>query len=94
MNLSLGGMFIRTADPPPVGTRFRLEVEWASTVIPLAEAEVMWSRTDGRAFAAGFGVRFTHVSEQTRTLLDAMMKHGGGRAAMWAARETAAAAVR
>lgn len=91
MNLSSGGMFIRTADPPPVGAHFRIEVEWASTVIPLAEAEVVWSRTTRSEFAAGFGVRFTRVDEPTRALLDSLMKHGGTQAAMFRAKQTAAA---
>lgn len=91
MNLSMGGMFIRTADPPPVGTRFRVEVEWASTVMPLAEAEVVWNRTTGSEHAAGFGIRFTRMDKQAQQMLDALVKNGGNQTALWAAREMAAA---
>lgn len=77
MNLSSGGMFIRTADPLEVGARIRIEVEWAATVIPLAEGEVVWSRGIGKDQAAGFGLRFTRVEPQSQQLLDTLVKHGG-----------------
>lgn len=90
MNLSVGGMFIRTADPPTVGQKIRIEVEWASTVIPLAEGEVVWSRDTGNDFAAGFGVRFTRVEPMSKEMLDTLVKHGGTTAALRVAREGAA----
>lgn len=80
MNLSTGGMFIRSADPPPVGTRIRIEVEWASTVIPLAEAEVVWCRNTGADYAAGFGLRFLRMDHPSKQLIDALVKHGGATA--------------
>ncbi len=80
MNLSAGGMFIRSADPPQVGARIRIEVEWASTVIPLAEAEVVWCRSMGADYAAGFGLRFTRMDHQSKLLVDALVKHGGATA--------------
>lgn len=89
MNLSMGGMFIRTADPPVVGQRLRIEVEWASTVIPLAEAEVVWTRSPGQAYAAGFGVRFTRVDGLSREMLQALVKQGGSVSALRVAREVA-----
>ncbi len=87
MNLSAGGMFIRTADPPPVGMRVRVEIEWAATVIPIAEGEVVWNRTTGCAQAAGFGLRWTQVDAQTRHLLDALVRQNGGIAPLREVRE-------
>lgn len=92
LNLSEGGIFIRTADPPPLGARLRIEVEWASTVIPLAEGEVVWSRPCTAANPAGFGVRFVRVEGPSRSMLDALLKHGGSQAGLWVARESAQAA--
>ncbi len=80
MNLSTGGMFIRSADPPPVGARLRIEVEWASTVIHLGEGEVVWSRSTGEDYTAGFGLRFTRMDQQSKHLVDALVKHGGATA--------------
>jgi uncharacterized protein (TIGR02266 family) len=77
MNLSTGGMFIRSADPLPVGARIRIEVEWASTVIPLADGEVVWIRSTGSEYAAGFGLRFTRMDSSTRSLIDSLVQHGG-----------------
>jgi uncharacterized protein (TIGR02266 family) len=77
MNLSTGGMFIRSADPLPLGARIRIEVEWASTVIPLAEGEVVWSRGTGSDYAAGFGLRFTRMDPSTQSLIDSLVQHGG-----------------
>jgi len=76
MNLSVGGMFIRSADPLPIGARVRVEVEWAATVIPLAEGEVVWRREMGADHAAGFGLRFTRVDPQSRNLLQTLVKNG------------------
>lgn len=70
MNLSRGGLFIRSADPLKPGTRLRIEVEWASTVIPLAEGEVVWARPQSRTHAGGFGVRFTSVASSSRGLIE------------------------
>jgi uncharacterized protein (TIGR02266 family) len=80
LNLSVGGMFIRSADPLPLGTRVRIEVEWAATVIPLAEAEVVWRREMGEEQSAGFGLRFTRVDHAARELLSSLVKLGAGNA--------------
>jgi uncharacterized protein (TIGR02266 family) len=87
LNLSVGGMFIRTADPPPLGMRVRVEIEWATTVIPLAEGEVMWSRGSADGLAAGFGLRFIAVDPPTRSLLEALVRQNGGTAPLREARE-------
>ncbi len=87
LNLSVNGMFIRSADPPPVGTRLRIEIEWAATLIPLPVGEVMWSRGTGSDLAAGFGLRFEDVEPATRELLDALVLQNGGADALRAARE-------
>ena len=90
MNLSMGGMFIRTADPLPVGARIRVEIEWASTVIPLAEAEVVWQRHGSADYACGFGLKFTRVDAQSKAMLDALMQSGGSTAGLFMAREVGA----
>ena len=87
MNLSVNGMFIRSADPFPVGTRLRIELQWAGAVIPLPISEVMWSRGTGGDLVAGFGLQFVDVDPATRRLLDALVLQNGGAEALRAARE-------
>ncbi len=55
-NLSHGGAFLLTKEPPPVGSivKLRLRPPGYRTGITL-NAEVIWSRTEGRS---GVGVRF------------------------------------
>lgn len=77
MNLSTGGMFIRTADPLTVGEKVRIEVEWAATVLPLAEGEVVWSREMGGQNVPGFGLRFTRIDPRSARMLETVVKHGG-----------------
>jgi uncharacterized protein (TIGR02266 family) len=90
MNLSVGGMFIRSADPLPVGTRVRIEVEWAATVVDLAEAEVVWSRSTGGDHAAGFGLRFVEVAAASQQLLADLVRQNGKTSALREARQAAA----
>lgn len=70
-NMSLGGMFVRTIDPPPVGTSFRFAIDVADEVTMVAgEAEVVWTQTDDDPrHPAGMGVRFTRMDEITRRII-------------------------
>ena len=59
-DLSMSGMFLLMADPPPAGTVVQLAFEVAGKVLQFAEGEVAWARGAGAvAERGGFGVRFT-----------------------------------
>ncbi len=55
-DLSPHGMFLCMAEPPEAGTVVVLAFEAGGKVLPFAEGEVAWRRTQARG---GFGVRFT-----------------------------------
>ena len=75
VNLSPGGMFIRSRQPQAVGTPVRFEVQIAGGVrVMRGQAVVRWTRQVGDlAGAPGMGLQFTEVDEATRSLIDRML---------------------
>jgi uncharacterized protein (TIGR02266 family) len=56
LNVSEGGMFVRTANPPETGERFKVSfVEGDEEVV--AEVEVVWTRAGPTDSQPGMGVR-------------------------------------
>jgi uncharacterized protein (TIGR02266 family) len=83
-NLSLGGMFIRTTSPKPIGTIFDFELSLTDDFkLVQGIGEVMWIRADegGPERPAGMGVRFLDLSPDSRKLIqrivDEHVEHGG-----------------
>jgi uncharacterized protein (TIGR02266 family) len=68
LNLSEGGMFIVTPDPPAVGTRVRLNFALPDCDPWEATAEVMWVRgpQEQHPYPAGMGVQFVELPEEAR----------------------------
>jgi uncharacterized protein (TIGR02266 family) len=59
-DLSPGGVFVRTDQPPPVGSTVALEFVVPPSPLPIrVEGQVMW--LGDQKGAAGMGVRFTGV---------------------------------
>ncbi|MFL5320100.1 MAG: TIGR02266 family protein [Myxococcaceae bacterium] len=74
-NLSPGGMFIRSRQPQPVGTRVKFEVQIAGGVrVMRGSAVVKWVRGAGDpAGAPGMGIQFDELDPATRALVDRMV---------------------
>lgn len=76
-DISSHGMFLMMADPPEPGTVVTLAFEAGGQVLPFAEGEVAWRRTQARG---GFGVRFTrYLHPRARALvayLSENVEHG------------------
>lgn len=71
-DISLGGMFVRMRNPPPVGSILRFEIELEDPVGTIkGMAEVAWLRTHGRVPGqpAGMGVQFRFVEDEGEPLL-------------------------
>jgi hypothetical protein len=72
-NLSLGGMFIRTPQPPELGAPVDLSLEARGRALPFARGVVAFSVPveegwfDGRP--PGFGVRFVDLPEKSKHLV-------------------------
>ena len=65
-NVSLGGMFVRSDDPLPVGARFRLRFDIPGRERPVqTTGEVRWIVEPGDAagLAPGMGIRFEPLSQ-------------------------------
>jgi uncharacterized protein (TIGR02266 family) len=83
-NLSLGGMFIQSQNPPPLGTvvKFRLRLKEGLSLIE-GSAEVTWIRpsTEAGDRLAGMGVRFIKLTPESRDLVfkivDRHIQEGG-----------------
>ena len=66
-NVSIGGMFIETGSPQPIGTRFRLRFELPGLDHFIdTTAEVRWvlSTDDAGTLPAGMGIRFADLSPE------------------------------
>lgn len=63
-DLSKGGSFIKTAAPPPTGTRIRLRIEYAG-----AEFTAIGRVTDNVS-AEGMGVEFVEMEPKNRSILE------------------------
>src|SRR5512138_1195963 len=78
VNISRGGVFIRTREPKPVGTRVSLELKLhgGETVIR-GEGVVRWiqaeSATARPPAAPGMGIQFTDLDERSRALVERMV---------------------
>jgi len=75
VNLSPGGMFIRSRQPQPIGTRLRFEVQIAGGIrVMHGTAVVRWIRlSNDPAGAPGMGVQFLDLDDSTRLLVEKML---------------------
>jgi hypothetical protein len=74
LNLSLGGLFVKADEAPPLGTPISLELGAAGRYLGFAEGEVAWVRTRGDR---GFGVRFTQLKPNAQALVEHLVARGG-----------------
>jgi hypothetical protein len=82
-NLSLGGMFLESERPPDLGARVSIALDTAKPALHLGEAEVVWRASDSSPGTKhppgrhGFGLRFVLLAPTARSLVEAMVRHGG-----------------
>jgi hypothetical protein len=74
LNLSLGGLFVKADEAPPLGTPISLELGAGGRYLGFAEGEVAWVRTRGDR---GFGVRFTQLKPNAQALVEHLVARGG-----------------
>lgn len=79
VDISHGGIFIRTKEPLPVGTnlRFEFQLKDASPLIT-GDGTVVWTRDfdPGRSgVAPGMGVRFDRLPAESQEVLDQILAH-------------------
>jgi type IV pilus assembly protein PilZ len=76
-NVSIGGMFIETARPLPLGTKFRLRFHLPGFSEPVdTEAEVRWvlEEADPGPLPSGMGVRFQGMTPQLQVKISALLE--------------------
>jgi uncharacterized protein (TIGR02266 family) len=79
-DLSTGGMFIATREPPEPGTQLILEFMLPGHKYPIrVKAEVMWSRTKLTTIGQlrGMGVKFIDLSASAKDKINAIVKKLG-----------------
>jgi uncharacterized protein (TIGR02266 family) len=77
MDLSMTGMFVRCAEPPPPGTRFKFRMQLtAGQPAAQGEGEVVWVREQQQRLShpRGMGVRFTHLDPVSREQIRATVE--------------------
>jgi len=63
LNLSSGGIFIKTDDPPPVDSTVSLRFHLPGDLEPInIEGRVVWIKQTGNSFPSGMGIEFTEIS--------------------------------
>ena len=74
LNLSRGGIFIRTDDPPPVDSAVEVEIHLPDNSPPISSSGIVVHRQlPGGAKAAGCGVQFVDASDYFRERIDEYM---------------------
>ncbi len=76
-NLGRDGLFIRSADPPPVGKRLSLEIKVAGEPAPWAAlGRVVWVRqiSEGDERPAGMAVKFIDVEDAVLAAIDRLIE--------------------
>jgi uncharacterized protein (TIGR02266 family) len=73
-NLSSGGMFIASADPPGPGRRLLLRIHTPDGAPPIETiARVAWRKPEVGMEQPGVGVEFLRPSEATRAAIERML---------------------
>jgi uncharacterized protein (TIGR02266 family) len=76
MDVGRNGVYIKTAQPFPIGTLLRLQIHIASgQVVMTAIGRVAWTRDamgENRTRPAGMGVRFVETDEASKKLIDGL----------------------
>ncbi|MBM7113320.1 TIGR02266 family protein [Archangium primigenium] len=77
VNISPGGMFIRSREPQPVGTPVRFEVRIADGQRMLkGSAVVRWTRpVEDVTGPAGMGIQFTELDTASESIVERMLTH-------------------
>ena len=83
VDLSRGGVFVRTLDPQPPGTRLRLELALSDGFGAVhAGGQVIWTTPPSApgepARSPGMGIRFLDLDAASRASLDRYVAHRGG----------------
>jgi uncharacterized protein (TIGR02266 family) len=79
VDVSHGGIFIRTKDPLPVGTTLRFEFQLKdATPLIAGDGTVVWTREfdpNRSGVAPGMGVRFDRLPGESQAILDRILSH-------------------
>jgi uncharacterized protein (TIGR02266 family) len=85
VDVSQGGIFIRTKEPLPVGTTMRFEFQLRDeSPLITGEGTVVWIREQNAGqsgVAPGMGVRFDRLTESSQGVLDEILAHKAARGA-------------
>lgn len=73
VNLSEGGLFLRTNTPLERGTRARLRLSATDVSEVAAAAMVVWTRSDDGEGPPGMGLQFEALEESAKTRLRALI---------------------
>ena len=73
MNVSKGGVFVRSKDPQPVGTEVELRFTILTDDFYLIEGKGKVVRVDAGSEHSGMGIVFTELSPESTALLDSLI---------------------
>lgn len=73
-NISQGGVFIRSKNPLPLGTRVNLKFSVILDDVEIVEGEGEVVRIEDAADGAGMGVAFTRLTAESKGLIDQIIE--------------------
>lgn len=76
-NISLGGMFVRSEEPPPPGTMLNFSLRLKDEMdLVTGLGQVMWIRTEtaGEDLPTGMGIRFLDLEGESEALIQRMVE--------------------
>ena len=76
-NISQGGVFIRSKNPLPVGTKVTLQFSVILDDVEAVEGEGEVVRVDESAESTGMGVAFTRLTAESKQLVDEICRRAG-----------------
>jgi len=74
-NISSGGTFIRTEDPPAVGEQTTLLLQVDRKLSLHIRGIVRWHELDAHHLPVGFGLQFTDVTQSIQETIDMLVDH-------------------
>lgn len=74
-NISAGGTFIRTEDPPAVGEQTTLLLQIDRKLSLHIRGIVRWHELDAHHLPVGFGLQFINVTQSIQETIDQLVDH-------------------
>ena len=75
INVSRGGVFIKTGHPLPLESELSLKIQLPGDTEKIAiQGKVVWTNSHSKAFPVGMGIQFTDIAPEHKEKIDAFVE--------------------